>query len=140
MTVSAQIVAGCGLKGGGQDFGTLDFGVLPAMTAGDVSAVAQGGSLQFECTPGSTLRLSVGGGLKPDAANQRRNLQGPGGALVAYQLYADASRTQVLGIGQTVTLSVSGVVNLPIYGSLTLPGGALPAGVYTDTAQVTVTY
>lgn len=68
------------------------------------------------------------------------NLQGPGGAQVAYHLYADAARTQSIGVGQAVSIPVSGTTSLPIYGALTLPGGAMPAGTYTDVAQVTLSY
>lgn len=138
--VTAQIVAGCGLVGTERNFGLLDFGTQPAVASGRVSAGAQGSVLQIECTPGTLLRLAVDGGLQPGAAGTQRNLQGPGGALIAYRLYVDASLTQALGIGQTVSIPVSGVISLPIYGALDLPGGTSPAGTYTDTAQVTVSY
>ncbi|MBF5014017.1 spore coat U domain-containing protein [Burkholderia pseudomultivorans] len=143
-TVSAQVVAGCGVAGGGAgsglNFGTLDFGAHPAIATGDLSAATSGSTLQIECSPGSTLKMSVDGGGQPSAGNTQRNLQGPGGARVAYRLYADAAHTRAIGIGQAVSIPVSGTTSLPIYGALTLPGGAVPAGTYTDVAQVTLSY
>ena len=142
-TVSAQIVAGCGVAGGGTaglDFGKLDFGAHPAVATGNVSAATAGSALQIECSPGSTLKMVIDGGIQPSAGNTQRNLQGPGGVQVAYRLYADAAHTQAIGIGQAISIPVSGVASLPIYGALTLPGGAAPAGTYTDVAQVTLSY
>ncbi|CAB3961368.1 spore coat protein U domain-contain protein [Burkholderia aenigmatica] len=142
--VSAQIVSGCGVAGGGSgtglDFGTLDFGTYPAVAAGQAVATSGGSALQIECSPGTTLKMSVDGGMHPTGGNTQRNLASAGNALIAYRLYADASRTTVLAVGQPVSIPASGVVSLPIYGALTLPGGATPPGTYTDTAQVTLSY
>ncbi|MGS0893973.1 Csu type fimbrial protein [Burkholderia stagnalis] len=143
-TVSAQIVAGCGVAGGGAgtglDFGTLDFGAYPAIAAGPATATSGGSALQIECSPGTTLKMSVDGGIHPTGGNTQRNLANAGNTLIAYRLYADAGRTIALAVGQPVSIPASGVVSLPIYGALTLPGGATPPGTYTDTAQVTLSY
>ncbi|MEK2604916.1 spore coat U domain-containing protein [Burkholderia arboris] len=140
--ISARIVSGCGVSGGGTsvNFGLLDFGTYPAVSAGQVNAVATGSALQIQCSSGTTLKIAVDGGLNPASGNTQRNLQGPGETLIGYQLYADAAHTQALNIGQPVSMPVSGVASLPIYGSLSLPGGSTPAGTYTDTAQVTISY
>ncbi|OMG70840.1 Csu type fimbrial protein [Burkholderia ubonensis] len=142
--VSARIVAGCGVVGGGPgtglDFGSLDFGVHTAVAHGDVSAAAGGSGLQIECTPGSTLKMTIDGGASPSAGNTQRNLKGAGGTLIPYRLYADAGHAQSIGVGQAISIPVSGGIALPIYGALTLPGGTAPAGAYADTAQVTLSY
>jgi len=142
--VSAQIVAGCGVVGGsgssGLNFGALDFGAHPAIATGNVSAATNGSALQIQCSPGSTLKMTVDGGIQPSAGNTQRNLKGPSGAQVAYRLYADVAQTQAIGIGQTISIPVSGTTSLPIYGALTLPGGVAPVGAYTDVAQVTLSY
>ncbi|MBN3787164.1 spore coat U domain-containing protein [Burkholderia sp. Ac-20353] len=143
-TVSAQIVAGCGVVGGGSgtglDFGTLDFGTHPAIATGQANATTGGSALQIECSPGTTLKMTVDGGIHPTLGNTQRNLANAGSRLIAYRLYADASRTNALAVGQAVSIAVSGTVSLPIYGALTLPGGNTPAGTYIDTAQVTLSY
>ncbi|KVL51682.1 spore coat protein U domain-contain protein [Burkholderia cepacia] len=140
---SAQIVTGCGVAGGtssGLNFGTLDFGAHPAVASGNVSASTSGSALQIECSPGSTLKMTVDGGTHPSAGNAQRNLQGPGGAQIAYQLYGDVAHTKVIGVGQAISIPVSGTATLPIYGVLTLPGGAVRVGTYTDVAQITLSY
>jgi spore coat protein U-like protein len=143
LTVSAQIVAGCGIAGGGSTnslkFGTLDFGTYPAVSTGQVTASVGSNALQIECSAGSTLTMKIDAGASPGAGNTQRNLAN-GRTRIAYRLYSDSGRTKVIGIGQPVPLSVSGTLTLPVYGVLTLPGGAVPAGSYTDTAQVTLSY
>lgn len=143
--VTAQVVAGCGIVGtsqtSGLDFGTLDFGTHSTVATGELSAVALSGGLpvQIECSPGSTLSITVDAGLHANAGQRRLQLVGQAD-VVAYALYADAARTQPLLIGQPVSLPVSGTINMPIHGVLTLPGTGLPAGAYADTAQVTLSY
>ncbi|MXN74102.1 fimbrial major subunit CsuA/B family protein [Burkholderia sp. 4701] len=143
-TVSARIVAGCGVVGGGPstglDFGSLDFGAHPAVAQGGVSSTAGGTGLRIECTPGTTLKMTINGGASPSAGNKQRNLKGADGTLIAYRLYADAGHAQSIGVGQAISIPVSGRIVLPIYGALILPGGAAPAGAYADTAQVTLSY
>ncbi len=84
--------------------------------------------------------LTIDGGRQPGAGNASRRLAAGGGAQIPYRLYADAARTRPIGIGQAVSMPVSGIVALPVYGELSLPGGGVPAGIYTDTAQVTFGY
>ncbi|KVE37908.1 Csu type fimbrial protein [Burkholderia sp. TSV86] len=142
-TVSAQIVAGCGVAGGGAssglNFGMLDFGTYPAVATGQATASVGSGAVQIECAPGSTLKMTIDGGAHASAGNTQRNLAS-GNARIAYRLYSDPGRTQAIAIGQAVSVPVSGTITLPIYGALTLPGNGVPAGTYTDTAQVTLSY
>ncbi|WP_454719838.1 MULTISPECIES: Csu type fimbrial protein [Cupriavidus] len=141
LTVSARIVPGCGVAGGGPGtglaLGTLDFGVHPAVAAGPVSATLAG-TLQIACSGRTALGMTVDGGLHQSGA--QRHLRGGAGALVAYRLYADAGRTQPIAIGQPVSVAVPGLATLPLHGELTLPAGQAPPDAYTDTAQVTLTY
>ncbi|WP_420994511.1 spore coat protein U domain-containing protein [Cupriavidus sp. 30B13] len=141
LLVSARIVPGCGVAGGGAGtglaLGTLDFGTYPAVASGQAGA-ALAGALQIECAGATALRMTVDGGLHPSGG--QRHLRGAAGTLVAYRLYADAGRTRPIAIGQAVSVMVPGVASLPLHGELTLPGGRAPPGAYTDTAQVTLTY
>ncbi|WP_427306046.1 Csu type fimbrial protein [Cupriavidus sp. H39] len=146
-TVTARIVAGCGVVGSNQTsgvhFGTLDFGVHPATATGPVNATAQsnGSVVQIQCSPGTSLGVTVDGGLHPGAGGQRNLQVMSGSALIPYQLYSDAAHAQPIPVGQTVYQTVSGTVSLPVYGALTLPGaGTAPSGTYTDTVQVTLSY
>ena len=142
--VSAQIVAGCGVVGGGAgnglDFGTLDFGTYPAVATGQSNATSSGSTLQIECSPGTTLMVSIDGGMHSTGGNTQRNLANANTQLIGYRLYADAAHTSAFPVGQAVSIPVSGVISLPIYGSVALQGGSAPAGTYTDTAQVILSY
>jgi spore coat protein U-like protein len=143
--VTAQVVSGCVVVSGsssGLNFGTLAFGSYPAVSTGQVSASATGGSAQIQCTPGVTLTMTIDGGLNPSASATQRNVKATGATLVGYRLYADSGHTQAIGINQGVSVVVpaSGSVTLPIYGVLTLPGATAAPGTYSDTAQVTISY
>jgi spore coat protein U-like protein len=144
VTVTAQIVTGCGVtngSGGALNFGTVDFGSHSAVAAGAVSAALVGNSsVQIQCSPGTSVTMSVDGGLSANGGGGQRNLRGPGSVLLAYQLFRDAGHTQTLGVAQAVSIPASGTFSLPIYASLSLPGRGIPAGTYTDTLQVTLTY
>ena len=138
--VTAQIVAGCLVVGGVTSYGTLDYGSQSALATGTLGTSLGGTTVTFQCTPGVALSMSVDGGQ--NSASGTRNLKRTGGTQVlAYQLYRDAAYSQVLGIGQSVTVSYTDAtaIKLPVYGRTQLPG-TLPAGTYTDVVQVSVTW
>lgn len=65
-----------------------------------------------------------------------------GSQAVTYGLYKDAARSQPWGSAGTQLVTGSGAgaaQNLPVYGRV-LPQSTPPAGSYTDTVVVTVTY
>jgi len=144
--VSATIVPGCEINGSpptaGQGIGqagVLDFGSHSALETGQISvSLAQNGGLTFRCTPTVALTMALGGGLH---AGSSRNVQGPGGARLAYNLFRDAGFTQQLAVDQPVPISFSGpgAIALPIYGRLNL-GTANRPGTYTDTVVVTLAW
>lgn len=144
LSVTAQVVAGCGILAGGDNsglnFGTIDYGIFPAVAQGTVDGVAVNSTIQIECSPNLVLKLSIGAGSHASNGNVQRNLAGPNGKLIPYQLYSDAARTQALGVGNVVSTTVSGTVRVPIYGRVTLSGSGTLPGTYTDVAQVTLTY
>ena len=144
LTVTAQLVPGCGIVGGGSgtglDFGTIDYGSFPAITQGVFNAATAGGSLQIECSPDLVVMVSIDAGGHSANGGAQRNLAGPDGALIPYRLYFDEARTEPLDVGMVVSTTVSGTVNLPIYGEVTLSGGTTPPGTYTDVAHVTLAY
>ncbi|MGI4812063.1 MAG: Csu type fimbrial protein [Janthinobacterium lividum] len=149
MPVSANIVAGCGVYGtsatSALNFGTLNFGIQAAVANGTVGAAAltvPGSAVQIQCTPGATLRVSVDGGLYAGNGVQRYLSLGSGLQRVPYALYRDASATVSLGIGQSIAVpaATGAIINLPIYGVVTLPGAGLRAGTYVDSLNVTLSY
>ena len=139
-TVNAQIVAGCLVVGGVSNYGVLNYGSQSALATGLLSTSLGGTTVTFQCTPGVALSMSLDGGQ--NSASGTRNLKRTSGTqLLAYQLYQDAAYSQLLGIGQSVTVSYSDptAIKLPVYGRVQLTG-KLPAGTYTDVVQVTVTW
>lgn len=145
-TVSAQVVPGCGIVGrtasSGLNFGTLDFGSHPAVATGRVESQARlgGAALQLECSPDSRVDITVDGGLHGEGGAQRNVQLAGGDQRIPYSLYSDAALSRPLAIGQPISLTVSGTIDLPIYGVLSLPGPGAPAGLYTDTVRVTLSY
>jgi spore coat protein U-like protein len=140
LTVSAQIVRGCEVNGGrptnNLDFGTIDFGVHPAISRERITADRLG-MLGLTCTVGMEFTMTIDGGAHPDKDGMQRYLAN-GSARIAYQLYSDTARRQEIGVGQPISFTVGQPV--PVYGALTLPGRGVPAGVYTDTVQMTLSY
>lgn len=156
-----QLTAGCMVAGSsgasaGLNFGTLDFGTRPGTFTGTVTATPSGaegvsGPTQLVCSPevlgisiqvgpGSYAGQGTGIGTGPRAM---RN--GSTAAYVPYELYRDAGHTQPYPAGTAITgvnVPANGAAfSLPIHGQINKSNpAALPAGMYTDTLQVTVTY
>ncbi|MBS7842526.1 spore coat protein U domain-containing protein [Pseudomonas fluorescens] len=136
--VSASIIAGCLVVGGGSNYGNLTYGSYSALSTSTVST-ALASSVQLQCTPGVTLAMSVDGGQNNSSGRHLKLNSGT--AQVAYQLYRDAGFSQALGISQSVNVAYSNANNitLPIYGRVVLPGNQ-PAGTYSDVVQVQLTF
>lgn len=136
--VSASIIAGCLVVGGGSNYGNLTYGSYAALSTSTVSAALTGG-VQVQCTPGVTLTMSVDGGQNNSGGRYLKLNSGT--AKVAYQLFSDAAFSQTLGISQGVNVAYSNANNitLPIYGRVVLPGNQ-PAGTYSDVLQVQLSF
>ncbi|MBV6753529.1 spore coat U domain-containing protein [Pseudomonas chlororaphis] len=136
--VSASIVAGCLVVGGGSNYGNLNYGSYSALSTSTVSSALTGG-VQLQCTPGVTLSMSVDGGQNNSSG---RHLKlNSGSAQVAYQLFSDAGLSQSLGISQSISVAYDNAnnISLPIYGRVVLPGNQ-PAGTYSDVLQVQLSW
>lgn len=115
----------------------LDFGTVPGLID---SHRDQTSTVTVSCTGRTPWRMSMDDG-RHAAGGQRRMRQEEGPNHVRYELYRDpartqrwgdgASRLQGTGTGSTQTLTVYGRVQ---------GGQAVPAGSYSDTITVTVTY
>ena len=147
-SVTAEIVEGCALAGAtqtsGLDFGTLNFGTYPAVHTGTLTAssVGAGGSVQVECTAGLTMQISVDGGQHLNGGTRRLGLSGGGGSYVPYSLFTTPANNVAVPIGSPASIVIppAGVVDIPIYGLLTLSGAGLMPGTYEDVLQVTLSW
>lgn len=117
------------------------FGVWPGTTqrvTGTISVTCRSG-------PALTYTINLSAGA---AANYSPRRMSSGANKLSYNLYADAAYSQIWGDGTGGTVIVPGSMGAPgpgttnnhtVYGQIpsqTLP----PAGSYTDTITVTVTY
>ena len=128
----------CNLSSAGLAFGVYN----PASSANqDVT-----GSVVLTCDKKikAELSLSVGNGVGASYSGGRKMTKSNGGGTLTYNLYANPSRTQVLGDGTdtSVIVQVNGkdTFSQPVYGRI--PGGqrTVFSGGYLDTLAVTIEY
>lgn len=98
-------------------------------------------TIQLQCPVGTVWRVALNDGIHAFGGNRR--MTGPGGGLIRYELYRDASRNQRWG--NTVDTDTSNGVgtgstqSLTVYGRV--PAQETPAaGTYSDTVTVTLTF
>jgi len=156
-----QLTAGCMIAGSagaasGVNFGTLNFGTRPSTFTGTVQATASGGEsvsgpTQLVCSPdvlGISIQVGPGNyaGLGGSiGAGTRAMRNGSTAAYIPYDVYRDSGHSQVYPLAAAISgiaVPANGAAfPLPIYGQINKTDAtALPAGMYTDTLQVTVTY
>ncbi|VWC38702.1 spore coat protein U domain-contain protein [Burkholderia aenigmatica] len=150
LTTGCAIDAGSGSTGNSTNLGTLDFGTQPSGFTGALTAQAAGGgsagATQVTCSPDVTaLQVTIDGGQnlgKGVAVGAGTRALASGSSYVPYEVYADSARSvqYVAGTVQSVPVPAPGsAFNLPIYGAINKTSrGALSAGTYTDTLNVTL--
>ncbi len=142
--VRAEVVAGClvnqqmpAMHQTVGMLGSLDFGVLPGLSRGQVQAVlVQSLDIFLQCTPGTPLQMRIDGGQNVNSGQRRVRLADTQ-RYIAYQLYADAGLQQAIGVNVPTAISVVSArpIELPIYGQMVVPSGVYP-GSYLDTLTV----
>lgn len=135
-TVQAVISASCNVSATTLNFGTYD----PAAA----SALDGTSTISVFCTSGTpyTAGLNVGSGGGSFTTRTIAN----GGNTLNYNLFRDAARSQVWGDGSGSTFTVAGTGSglltantLTVYGEVAIAQDK-PAGTYSSTITVTVTY
>jgi spore coat protein U-like protein len=122
----------------------LNFGTQDALF---VTANAQvlgggGGAMSILCSAGTVPAIKVRAGLHDgQSSGGTRALADGSGNFVPYDLYTDTGRTTLLAIDGTITLPTStGVAQtVNLYGKAVGKAG-LPAGVYSDTISVELSF
>ncbi|MDO5758798.1 MAG: spore coat U domain-containing protein [Rhodobacterales bacterium] len=131
--VTATVEKGCSVSATDIDFGSQ---------GGLASAVDANGRLNVLCTPGTDFQISLNNGQNGTAANDRKMRSAAGGT-VRYNLYRDPGHTALWGSTlSTDTLMSTGKGTTDthtVYGQVPVQSTP-PAGVYTDTIIVTLTY
>ncbi|MFP3446725.1 spore coat U domain-containing protein [Pseudomonas sp. SIMBA_067] len=142
------LISACQVNGSsgtsGLNFGALNFGTQDALF---VTANAQvlgggGGAMSILCSAGTVPAIKVRAGLHDgQSSGGTRALADGAGNFVPYDLYIDTGRTTLLAIDGTITLPTStGVAQtVNLYGKAVGKAG-LPAGVYSDTISVELSF
>jgi spore coat protein U-like protein len=120
--------------------GTIQFPDQPGIFGNvDGELVSALGTLQVQCSPNVTPMLTLGSGAH-DAAGKR--YMASSGNSVTYRLFSDSARTNEVTIGGQIALGTTSTtpISVPIYARVNSGGQVLPAGTYTDTVQVTLTW
>ncbi|HGM6309671.1 MAG: Csu type fimbrial protein [Pseudomonas putida] len=142
------LISACQVNGSsgtsGLNFGALNFGTQDALF---VTANAQvlgggGGAMSILCSAGTVSAIKVRAGLHDgQSSGGTRALADGSGNFVPYDLYTDTGRTTLLAIDGTITLPTStGVAQtVNLYGKAVGKAG-LPAGVYSDTISVELSF
>jgi len=148
ITSTLTLTAACQVNGNaatsGVDFGTLDFGTENALfTAAGGQVLGGGGSaMSILCSAGTVPAIRVRAGAHDgQSTGGTRALADGSGNFVPYDFYTDAGYTQLLNIDDTITLPTStGVAQtVNLYGQARGKAG-LPAGTYTDTVAVELSF
>lgn len=121
LTVDAQVLSSCIVTGG-----TIDFGSLDPTTPVVVNTSSTG--VEVTCTSGTTWSLSGDDGLNASGTQKRLT---DGTNFIAYSVAIPAATFTGTGTAQAVT--IPGTIAAGAY-------SAAPAGAYTDTVVLTVTY
>ena len=116
--VQITIASTCAITGN-----TLNFGAAVLSTA---TTAAGSATVQVNCTSGIPYAMAIGAGVN-DLAGAKRMKSGAN--LIPYVLTGFAGAATGTGANQNVTIN----------GTATVPA-ATPAGTYTDTVALTVTY
>lgn len=140
MSVSATVVNSCTISAGSMSFGSYDPVVTNASTNLDQNA-----TLTVTCTNQAATTITLGQGSNAaggstDAAPARRLANGTN--YLSYALYQDASRNTVWGntVGTSNAYTGTGSSSsVSVYGRVTSAQN-VPAGSYTDTVVVTITF
>ncbi len=139
LSVTLTIEADCLVASGT----VLSFGTHGVLSA-DLAASA---NLSITCTPSTAYQIALDAGANESTPNDvtTRRMKANTSDYVGYQLYKELAHTNVwgdtggarvsgTGTGSAVTHTVYGVV------PVTSPPVAFPAGNYSDTVAVTVTF
>ena len=98
------------------------------------------GRLTIACTRGAAPAIALGAGVNAAAGVRRMS---DGAALLAYELYQDATRTRVWATGDGVLTTSAAPTRapreFPVYARIPR-GQDVPAGMYSDTIVATVNF
>ena len=129
MTVDATVVASCTITVNSLNFGDYNLSQLDGTA-----------TISPTCTNGTSYSIALDAGTGTGATTTTRKMTN-GANTLNYSLYQDSGRTTVWGTGND-DLDGTGsgsAQNITVYGRIPADQSA-PAGTYTDTVIVTITF
>lgn len=131
--VTANVQAACLINSAAN----LDFGSYSG------SRVDATSDISVTCTNTTNYDVGLDAGTSTGATVTTRKMTGPGGALLAYNLYSDSSHSvnwgNTIGVDTVAGVGSGSAQTLTVYGRT--PAGQHPTpGGYTDTITVTLTF
>lgn len=130
--ITVAVVSNCNITGGTIDFGTY--------TIGQTTDLVGEGGLDYTGCAGATPTVELDGGREGNVSARKMS---NGANRLPYQLYADSSRKTIWGTGTAArgpsTLNANGAGTLTVWGKIA-GSQSVPAGTYTDTIAVTMTF
>ncbi|KPN21443.1 hypothetical protein AO715_13095 [Xanthomonas sp. Mitacek01] len=134
-TASAPVASRCTISTATD----LDFGAVPGLITGNRDQVS---AVNFSCTGRTPWNVGLDNGLNASGTIRRLRLGGTAN-YVRYELYRDAGRTArwgtTTGSDTAAGTGTGAAQSVTVYGRVP-SGQTVPAGSYTDTVTVTVTY
>lgn len=139
MTVSATVANTCSFASVTNTvFGTIDGLFLTNLSVSN-------GSVVVICTTGATYSLALNAGNNLSGGNRR---MANGANFITYQIYSDMAQTTLWGDGtagignaRTGLLATGANQTYTVYARIpTTPQTPVPAGTYTDTVTITITF
>lgn len=118
---------------------TMNFGTQAVLGGAAVDSTAD---IDLTCTPGASYDVSMDvGNNGTGGVDGQRNLSN-GTDTIPYNLYSDAGYSSVWNTTATAsgTAPASGLVSLTAYGRIPATAAAVPAGTYSDSVTVEVTF
>lgn len=148
ITSTLTLISSCQVNGSsgstGLNFGNLNFGTTDSLfTEADAQVLGGGGgALTILCSSGTSPAVKVRAGIHDgQSPGGSRALADGAGNFVPYDLYTDAAHSTLLAIDGVINVGAStGVAQtVNLYGKAVGKAG-LPAGTYTDTVAVELTF
>jgi len=136
LSVTATVTANCTVSTAAVAFGNVN-----TISGSNVDG---SGGITVTCTNGTTWTAAAGVGSGTGATFASRKMAS-GGNLLNYSLYTDSGRTSIWGDGSAGNVTIGGAgngaaQNVTVYGRVAAGQTSVPAGSYSDTVSVTVTY
>jgi len=136
LTVSATVTANCSLS-----TSPVEFGDINTISGSSIDAA---GGITVTCTGGTAWTASAGAGSGSGATLLSRRMTS-GSNTLNYMLYTNSGRTTIWGDGTGTTGRITGTGSgssqaITVYGRIPSGQGSVPAGIYGDTVQVTLSY